>query len=521
MYEPRSSRDLDDAPAPAGQPSPGKRSATQGTPARRDAASTPSGASPGRGPRWEEDYDDLWALLAGQPDGDEARDEQASDEYRSGERWGGLKRQQPSAPPVVDDFQPLPAWAGMTDIEFNRGGIVSQLPALTASAGGGGRTIMQLVEGWPERLAAGHATHAVQTATHRVEMTLGYEDVTPRGGNTYRAGLAWRLEIVDVADDSREVKLHRGGSILFTTRTPVPDLARAHPKARQPDALALDPTDGADHRTDEIQCTDTSPVSDDCYQLPVARAELGASTRDHVAAARENFVRGCQTLAERLRKSAEADAAFAGAIVDCALGFGVAKLVAAASKQVSATLGPVAKIAEKGLEKVLGEPKAKFKHALTAERPSGAQALVKAISAGANDAFALIAQSVPSRTDAEIWLLSLTFAAATQAHYEAQLTEFLAQYARQVAPIGEHQRPGGGDYAEFVVWMFDPTTRRKRLGYVRAEERAGSDHGRPTTAPHRQLLGWVDDAMVPYAMDRHQRLYGPVADWTLGLAGGE
>ena len=34
----------------------------------------------------------------------------------------------------------------------------------------------------------------------------------------------------------------------------------------------------------------------------------------------------------------------------------------------------------------------------------------------------------------------------------------------------------------------------------------------------RQLLGWVDDDMIPYALDRHQRLYGPVADWTLGLA---
>lgn len=526
MYEPRSPRDLDDAAALASEPSrvdrAGGGATTKGLPPRRGAthagAPSQSGDQPGV-PSWQPAYADLWSLLAGQPGSDEeARDEQARDEFRSGERWGGLKRQQPSAAPIVEEFQPLPAWAGMTVDDFNPKNLVSQLPSLTASVGGGGRAMMPLANDWPERLAAGRTTHVVSTATHRVEMTVGYDGATPRGGNTYRAELAWRLEIVDLSDESREVKIHHGGSILFTTRTPVPALARKRPVARSADALALDPTQDADHRTDEIRCQDASPESDDCYQSPSARAELIASTTGSVEAAGQNFIRACETLAERLRKAAEADAAFAGAVVDCALGFGVSRLAAVASKQVSATLGPGAKIAEKGLEQLLGEPKAKLKHALTADSMSTTQKLVAAIRKGADGAFRQLAQIVASSTDAEIWLISRTFGAATQAHYEAQIAEFLAQYARQVAPIGEHQRPGGGDYAEFVVWMYDPAARRKRLGYVRAEERAGNDHGRPTSAQHRQLLGWVDDDMIPYALDRHQRLYGPVADWTLGLA---
>lgn len=445
-----------------------------------------------------------------------------------------LRPRQPEAPRKADDgFATLPAWAGLTVKEFTPGNLLSHVMNLGSNIKP--QTLVDLARGWKERLEAGQASHSVTDGAEEAEVKAGYKNAVARSGGEYYADLTWRLAVIQLdgagrypteesriqvpgrQDDRERVQLEDGGRIVFTTAAAI-DLPTG-PSARRPDALRLDPTEGAGHDQGRVTCAAAGEPDDQCFLQPDERTASVAAIQRHVLAAQQNFLRACDARRAAIKAAYDADTEFTSSLVEFALGFGLSWVMKAGGKKVAGALAgrapnpspiqpdELATLAErqgqhtlmktqgaKALSaagmKALDMTEAK-KLMVEALKPGlgSEDRLIAAIKQGADKAFAQVADTVADHTDAELFALEQAFRSAGQGGYEAQLGDFLAKYSGQVATIGEYDAPYAQDFEERVVWLREPATLRKRLARMRRDIPNRLDGAGPVT----RLFGAVED----------------------------
>jgi hypothetical protein len=178
--------------------------------------------------------------------------------------------------------------------------------------------------------------------------------------------------------------------------------------------------------------------------------------------------------------------------------------VAASAKNAEAIVGQLASIGKKSFTDSV--------------KPGlGSQsALLDAIKAGSHHSFDLISKALASVTDEELVLANGAFLNVTEAGYAAILRDYVPNFIREVASIGEHEAPYSADFAERLVWKADPKQGgKKRLARMR-EFHPNLLGAMPVPdQPNRQsieFLGWVSEEMIPFAVERHNRIFGAIKD---------
>ena len=467
-----------------------------------------------------------------------------------------LRDQQPLAAPRISQFPTLPAWAGMNVQDLVVSDMLSMLTELPLTSVIPANKVATLGRDWKAHLESGSSTRSAEANGFAVHVTAGYKNAVARGNNTYYAELTWNIAVVEFeADPSGEGgKIHERltqvmdrGRIVFTTKGPI-EIA---PAARRPDALGLDPTESADHGAGAISCAPgdaADPNDPKCFMTQKEREELVGNTKAVVAKAHLNFVNACRERRAAIKAAVDADTAFAMGLVDVALGFGLSRLVGAAVKagtkyvarnppkfspktispeeimavadgqamasQILGSAPLLTKLAEKAIDAsgAKGMLTSKLKPLLASS--SSEADIIVALEAGSDSAFRRVQESLPSHTDDELLALSETFRAASQEGYAQQLAGFLGAYSRDVASLGEYDAHYAQDFAEKLVWMLDLTTGKKRLARMRvdiADRKEGG--GGPVKHPRTpKFLGWVAEEMIPFALERHQRIFGEVKD---------
>lgn len=472
-----------------------------------------------------------------------------------------LRPRQPEASKSRDPgFATLPASAGLKIQEFSTGNLLTHVMSLGSTIPP--QVLVELSRGWKERLESGHASHSVTNGQEEAEVKVGYKNAVARGGGEYYADLTWRLAVIRLdeghypsaasqvkapgqQDDTERVRVEDGGRIVFKTSAAV-DVVTG-PSARRPDALRLDPTEGRGHDQGRITCDTAGAPDEQCFLQPDERATAIENIKRRVQSAQQSFIRACDARRAAIKAAYDADNEFTKSLVEFALGFGLSWAMKAGGKKLAGAIAGKAPdpsplqpeelgtlvdrqgqhtfVKTKGADAItaagmkaldMGDAKALMVDALKPGLGSEDR-LIAAIKQGADRAFTQVGDTVANHTDAELFALQQAFDAASEGGYQAQLGEFLAKYGSQVATIGEYDAPYAQDFEERVVWLRDPSTQRRRLARMRRDIPNRLDGAGPVKHPRDPaFLGWVDEDMVPFALDRNNRLFGAVEDLSAG-----
>lgn len=443
-------------------------------------------------------------------------------------------------------FQPLPV-AGIKILDFTEGALIQEvnrtanqfrdLPMEQCAA---------LALGWKGRIADGERSKSVAVGGAVGNVQVGYKNAVQRDDGSYVADVTWRIFLSHENGEGAVETVVSVGKISFTAQQPFATTsANKAGAARDVSLVPLAPPTTGNQAKGPITCHEGEPVNDKCFLPPSDRAEMLTNARDAIMSARMHFEGACEAERARLKASYDADQAFGMALVEMLFGFGMGHIMGAVAKRTGKVIAGKASTEMDLWDTRLPSQKGIADHAAsTAEATKGASAaldvvgkfaapgkknlldrlkpgigsadaLLTAIKDGSQYSFDHISQSLKSATDEELMLTNGAFLNATQASYVAMLQNYLPKFMKEVATLGEYDAPYSADFGERLVWAKDPEQGgKKRLARIR--EFHPNMPGALTVPDQpnrsgREMLGWVSDEMIPFALDRHKRIFGEVA----------
>ncbi|HPH64301.1 MAG TPA: hypothetical protein PLF40_01080 [Kofleriaceae bacterium] len=442
-----------------------------------------------------------------------------------------------AAPP---EFQLLPT--GIKILDFSEGALIQELVRVADLLPVDQR--VALARGWKARIEKGERISSVAAGGAVGNVQIGYKNAVQRDDGSYVADVTWRIFVSgEHGEDAREVVVCVG-KLSYTAKNAAAIQVNNDGAARDITSLPLGPSVSDAKGRGPVTCHANSTVDEKCFLTSSEREEMLINTRFAVSTARTNFLAACESERARLKAAYDADQAFGMALVEMLFGFGMGQIVSFAAKgagRVVAGKAPTEMdLWKKGLPSepgiaehaastaaaakgaadamgVVGKLAAPAKKNLLDHLKPGigsADALLVAIKAGSQHSFNQITHGLSAVTDEELALADSAFLNASEAGYVAMLQNYLPKFMKEVATIGEYDAPYSADFSERLVWAKDPDQGgKKRLARVRDFH---SNMKGALTVPDqpdrggREILGWVSEEMIPFALARHKRTFGDV-----------